>query len=205
MNEIWLQIKRKTEVPTKYQRNHETRIDWKTVQTIEKEDSGRIFQTVGNGPIKTTSEFVFLIRENFGQGHYMILGRTKTSPHFFLFLKFICDDRYYKIEPTYTSYKKRKRKFVPRIHKNILRNIRIATTEEDRKFYQQELEYAEEQDKEKGLTQNRRGPSPYLINTPRVGQLCEMEDYRDKDNDSEENNINNNEEENEQEYAQSFW
>ncbi len=202
MNEIWIQVKRKTEVPTKYQRNHETRIDWKTLHEIQKEESGKIFETVGNGPIRTTSEFVYFIHENFGQGHYMCIARTPTSPHFFLFLKFICDDRYYKIEPTYTSYKKRKRKFVPRIHKNILRNLRLATTEEDRKFYQQELDYAEEQDKEKGLTQNRRGPHPYLINTPRVGQLCEMEDYRDReDDDSEENNINNNEEE----YTQGFW
>jgi len=195
MNEIWVQIKRKTEVPTKYQRNHEIRIDWKTLYEIQKEESRKIFETVGNGPIRTTSEFVYFIHENFGAGEYMCIARTPTSPHFFLFLKFICDDfKNYKIEPTYTSYKKRKRKFVPRIHKNILRNLRLSTTEEDRKFYQQELDYAEEQDREKGLTQNRRGPHPYLINTPRVGELKEMEDYRDKEDDFEENNnINNNE------------
>ena len=42
------------------------------------------------------------------------------------------------------------------------------------------LAYAEEQDKEKGLAQNKRGTPHYLINTPWVGELKEIEDYREK-------------------------
>lgn len=197
---LWIQIKRKTEVPTIYQANHETRIDWRTQETICQEKIEEIFSYFRNGPIQTVSEFVYLIHEIFGAGHYMCIARAVNGAHFYLFLKFVCDNRYYKIEPTYTSYKKRKRKFQPRRHIKLINKIKNATNEEDRKFYEQELAYAEEQDREKGLTQNRKGPYPFLINTPRVGELKEMEDYREKIN-----NINNNEETNEEEYTQGFW
>lgn len=197
---LWIQIKRKTEVPTIYQANHETRIDWRTEETIYQEKIEEIFSYFGTGPIKTVSEFVYLIHEIFGEGHYMCIARAVNGSHFYLFLKFVCDDRDYKIEPTYTSYKKRKRKFQPRRHTKLIKKIQGATNEEEKKFYEQELAYAEEQDREKGLTQNRRGPYPFLINMPRVGELKEMEDYRDK-----EININNNEEVETEEYAQGFW
>ena len=95
-----------------------------------------------------------------------------------------------------------------------------ANTENSIKVYKQSLKFGlpklvhtdhgpqffanEQEGKKTGLTQNRRGAYPFLINTPRIRELKEMEDYRNKEDGSEEdNNINNNEDN--EEHAQGFW
>ena len=52
-----------------------------------------IFSYFRNGPIQTVSEFVYLIHEIFGAGHYMCIARAVNGAHFYLFLKFVCDDK----------------------------------------------------------------------------------------------------------------
>src|SRR3989344_4121222 len=61
----------------------------------------------------------------------------------------------------------------------IYKKINEATSTEEKRLYEQELLFEEEQLKKQ--IERRSGPSPYLINTPREGKLCEMEDYRNKE------------------------
>ena len=124
---------------------------------------------------------VYLIHKDFGDGEYLCIARTKTGARFWKFLKFICDDfRKYIILPTNVVNKIRKGRAVSNKEcKKLIRKINEATCQEERRLYEQELLFEEEQLKRH--IERRAGPSPYLINTPREGKLCETEDYRDRE------------------------
>ena len=124
---------------------------------------------------------VYLIHKDFGDGEYLCIARTKTGARFWKFLKFICDDfRKYIILPTNVVHKIRKGRAVSNKEcKKLIRKINEATCQEERRLYEQELLFEEEQLKRH--IERRAGPSPYLINTPREGKLCETEDYRDRE------------------------
>ncbi|MDP2925282.1 MAG: hypothetical protein Q8N99_02830 [Nanoarchaeota archaeon] len=82
---LWIQIKKKVKVPTKnVMARHETRSDWPTLHTIDYEQSGELFEVVGNGPIRTTSEFVYLIHKSGGKTR--INNPRETSESFINFL-----------------------------------------------------------------------------------------------------------------------
>ena len=180
---LWIQIKKKVKVPTNnVMARHEERSDWPTLHTIEYEQSKEIFEVLGyGGPIRTTGEFVFLIHKDFGDGEYLCVARTKTGARFWKFLKFICDDfRKYIILPTNVTHKVRKGRVISNKEcKHLIRKINESTCQEERKLYEQELLFEEEQLKKQ--VERRNGPQPYLINTPREGKLCEMEDYRNRE------------------------
>jgi hypothetical protein len=179
---LWIQIKKKVRVPTKnVMARHEERSDWPTLHTIDYEQSKEIFEVVGNGPIKTTSEFVFLIHQEFGDGEYLCIARTKIGARFWRFLKFICDDfKKYIIIPTNVTHKVRKGRVISNKEcKHLIKKINEATSTEEKRLYEQELLFEEEQLKKQ--VERRSGPQPYLINTPPQGKLCEMEDYRNKE------------------------
>ncbi|MEM3113083.1 MAG: hypothetical protein QXI33_01515 [Candidatus Pacearchaeota archaeon] len=180
---LWIQIKKKTKVPTNnVMARHQERSDWPTLYTIEYEQSKEIFEVLGyGGPIRTTSEFVYLIHKDFGDGEYLCIARTKTGARFWKFLKFICDDfRKYIILPTNVTHKVRKGRVISNKEcKHLIKKINDSTCQEERRLYEQELLFEEEQLKKQ--IERRTGPSPYLINTPREGKLCEMEDYKDRE------------------------
>lgn len=179
---LWIQIKKKVKVPTNnVMARHEERSDWPTLHTIDYEQSKEIFEVVGSGPIKTTSEFVFLIHKEFGDGEYLCIARTQKGARFWKFLKFICDDfRKYIILPTNVTHKVRKGRVISNKEcKHLIKKINDSTCQEERRLYEQELLFEEEQLKKQ--VERRSGPQPYLINTPREGKLCEMEDYRNKE------------------------
>ena len=180
---LWIQIKKKVRVPTNnVMARHEERSDWPTLHTIDYEQSKEIFEVLGcSGPIRTTSEFVWLIHKEFGDGEYLCIARTKTGARFWKFLKFICDDfRKYIILPTNVTHKVRKGRVISNKEcKHLIRKINESTCQEERRLYEQELLFEEEQLKKQ--VERRCGPQPYLINTPREGKLCEMEDYRNRE------------------------
>lgn len=180
---LWIQIKKKTLVNTNNEMaRHEQRSDWPTLHTIDYNQSKEIFEVFGcGGPIRTTSEFVFLIHQEFGAGHFTCIARTQNGARFWKFLKFVVDDfRRYIIEPTNVVHKIRKGRAVSNKEcKKLIRKINEATCQEERRLYEQELLFEEEQLKKQ--IERRSGPSPYLINTPREGKLCETEDYRNKE------------------------
>jgi hypothetical protein len=178
---IWLQIKKKITVPTNNEMaRYSERSDWKTMTELQYEDTKKIFSVLGAGPIRTASEFVFLVRENFGQGNYMCMARTEKGARFWLFLKFICNNVDYKIEPTYVSFKKRKGRVISNQEcARLMKRVNLSTSSDERKFYEQELAFEEQKLKEQ--TDNRRGAYPYLINSPPTGKIYSMEDYRNKE------------------------
>lgn len=63
--------------------------------------------------------------------------------------------------------------------KHLIKKINEAISTEEKRLYEQELLFEEEQLKKQ--VERRSGPQPYLINTPRESKLCEMEDYRNKE------------------------
>ena len=179
---LWIQIHKKTRVPTKkVMARHEERSDWKLLHTIDYKQGMEVFEVFGcRGPIKTTSEFVFLIHKEFGEGDYNCVARTKTGARFWKFLKFKCDNRDYKIEPTFVTHKIRKGGVISNKECNeLIRKINRSTSREERESYERELIF--EEDRLKKQTEVRTGPNPYLINTPPTGKICEMEDYREKE------------------------
>src|SRR3989344_2136813 len=179
---LWIQIKKKVKVSTNnVMVRHDERSDWPTLHTINYEQSKEIFEVVGSGPIRTTSEFVFLIHKEFGDGEYLCIARTQKGARFWKFLKFICDDfRKYIILPTNVTHKVRKGRVISNKEcKHLIRKINESSCQEEIKLYEQELLFEEEQLKKQ--VERRSGPQPYLINTPREGKLCEMEDYRNKE------------------------
>ena len=70
MKKVKIRIRKKTTVPTKYQLNHQYRSDWKLVGVIDYEQSALVFNSIGNGPVRTEAQFAKLIYDNYGPGVY---------------------------------------------------------------------------------------------------------------------------------------
>ena len=172
---IWMQIHKKTLVPTKRNIKHSMRSDWKQVSKLSYDDCDRLFacQEIG-GEISTDADFIQAIFNDYGAGDYYCLAGGKGFPHFWNFLMFRVDEdgRFIRTKSN-TTFRKRKRvKRDSEIDK--LEALKDKTRIEEWDKIEEQI--AEQKYKESvsqlGIDGKKRfGPHPYLIITTRVQKL----------------------------------
>lgn len=89
---IILQIKKKETVPSIRQCNHHYRSDWKTLHTIDYQQSKELFASIGNGPISTEAQMAKLLADNYGDGIYMCIAIKKGRRGMWNFLMLKIED-----------------------------------------------------------------------------------------------------------------
>ena len=86
MRPCYIQIKKGEKVSTK--RGRRERTDWHLLETMQYEDTARLFVSLGGEPIETDFDFIKAIYDEYGEGIYSCVSGKKGRRGFWSFLLF---------------------------------------------------------------------------------------------------------------------
>jgi hypothetical protein len=182
MKPLKIRIRKKEKVPTRRQRNHRYRSDWKCKLVLDYKDTYKLFNCFGFGPIKTDAQFCKLLYQELGPGIYHILAWSKGYEGFWSFGMYeLRSDGFVRIKKEKTAERKEREE-----NKREIRKLKkeIAETKDIEKANNLKEELADTKEfqdllveiDEESNSHKRRGPTPYLKQKQPVYDFHEYED-----------------------------
>lgn len=173
-------IQRKTKVPTKRQKYHLYRSDWKKVYKITYQESRIFFRYFSNTALfENDAQFCKWIKDNFGNGIYFISAWRKGRKGFWSFMKVeILDNRFRRLPKTITRQQRELNKELA--DKKFLEMRKAVATGEERREIEEDISYNSEIIEDiKGEIKgdNKRGCYPYLKSMKPMYSWHSYEDY----------------------------
>lgn len=174
MRPCYIQIKKGEKVPTK--RGRRERTDWHLLETMQYEDTARLFVSLGGEPIETDFDFIKAIYDEYGEGIYSCVAGKKGRRGFWSFLLFeIKEDgtcfRFFRNNP-FDKRRRQKRNDIIAELKELQSNAPLTDAAEIEKHIDDEF-IGEEFDQMLNkifIGGKRYGPFPYLRSTMKVGR-----------------------------------
>lgn len=175
MRPIYLQIKKAELVLAKKGRRNRT--DWHLIETMQYEDTLRLFTSLGGEPIETDLQFIQAIYEEYGSGIYNLVAGKKKRRGFWSFLLFVIFEdgsckRFFRRNAFDKRRRQRRNNIIAEL-REIQSNIPITDAAEIEKQIDDEFENEAFDQMGNALFVNgkRYGCYPYLRSTLRVEKL----------------------------------
>lgn len=182
---LTLQIKKKTRVPTKFQRIHQYRSDWKHKATLQPQHVKSMFNYFGKGGyIESDAQFLYWIFRNFGAGIYLVIAIKKGRRGFYNFMmaEITADGFYKRIKKnvTYTEMKEKreiaelgnlKKRYRDSEDADYKEDIK-SQIEEQKDYLELKYEFVGEDD-----SKSKKGCYPYLKSKSPVYGTHELETF----------------------------
>jgi len=129
MKEIKVRFRKKTLVPTKHQRNHMHRSDWKLCFVVEYSVSLDFFTTY-----HTDAQLAMFLRDNFGTGIYSAIAWQKGHEGFWNFIMLeVRDEDFKRMKRKETQEQKENRELIAEKNrlKRLLKNPEVGESRAD--------------------------------------------------------------------------
>ena len=175
MRPVYIQIKKKFEVPTK--RGIRMRSDWHLIETMQYEDTLRLFTSLGGESISTDLDFIQAIKDEHGEGIYNCVAGKKKRKGFWSFLLFVVLEdgsckRFFRNNP-FDKRRRQKRNDIIAELKELQSNAPLTDAAEIEEQIDEEIagEQFDQMMNKIYIGGKRFGPYPYLKSVLRVGKF----------------------------------
>jgi len=175
MRPVYIQIKRADLVLAKKGRRNRT--DWHLLETMQYEDTARLFISLGGEPLETDLDFIQAIKDSHGEGIYNCVAGKKKRRGFWSFLLFVVFEdgscqRFFRNNP-FDKRRRQNRNDIIAELKELQSNAPLTDAAEIEGQIDEEIagEQFDQMMNKIYIGGKRFGPYPYLKSVLRVGKF----------------------------------